>query len=634
MQIKAFSLTEQGSSHKKKNKECQDASKHYCGDNYGIAVVCDGHGGDDYIRSAIGSEKASQIAINSIRSFILEVEINNLKNHFDEVLNRLESSIISEWRQQVNDHWDSNPITELEKSVLSDKAKKRYLENHRIESAYGTTLIAVVLTSNYWFCFQIGDGKCVWVDQDSKFEQLPLDKRCFLNATTSLCDSDALEHFQTYHNDQLPAAVFIGSDGVDDCFKNDSQLYNFYKTVCYSFGTNDFNSAKDELKDFLPRLSQKGSGDDISIAAVLNMDILPRITAVTSFNRDDEKAKKQQAEEIEAKRNEELKLEYEKKAEEARLKREEEARRNQESRLNQITKELEVAKKQFEAAKINYEKAVAEKKGLLAQMNDAAGELLNRLSRTFNQKTPGFTKSDNEYNRAKANYEKAQKRYDETVRLNAATCPNCKRIIPVLDKFCRHCGTDMSLIIGKASEIVQNVKEEHNDQDKNREILKDNDNIQEKSFITETEPLERFNGSDAIKEPNLKKGDNELESLPPVAKGEIIDNLNKTTISSQKDDVDSSDHRDDKIITSQAEEHLQESTNSNHMPTQEEATKKNSNSASSNNIEKNCSEPKLTNNPLKTEYFSYTHKEYLADENGEEYLEDHVNIIRQEEPLS
>ena len=148
-------------------------------------------------------------------------------------------------------------------------------------------------------------------------------------------------------------------------------------------------------------------------------------------------------------------------------------------------------------------------------------------------------------------------------------------------------------------------------------ILKDNDNIQEKSFITETEPLERFNGSDAIKEPNLKKGDNELESLPPVAKGEIIDNLNKTTISSQKDDVDSSDHRDD-----------------NRMPTQEEATKKNSNSASSSNIEKNCSEPKLTNNPLKTEYFSYTHKEYLADENGEENLEDHVNIIRQEEPLS
>ncbi len=604
MQIKAFNLTEQGSSHKKKNKECQDASKSCYDEHYGIAVVCDGHGGDDYIRSAIGSEKASQVAIESIRSFISEVNQDNLKNHFDEVLNRLESSIISEWRQQVNEHWDSNPITELEMSVLSDKAKKRYLENHKIESAYGTTLIAVVLTSNYWFCFQIGDGKCVWIDKESNFKQLPLDKRCFLNATTSLCDSDALEHFQTYYSGQLPAAVFIGSDGVDDCFKNDSQLYNFYKTVCYSFGTNknDIDLATNELKDFLPRLSQKGSGDDISIAAVLNMDILPQITAVTSFNRDNEKAKKQQAEEIEAKRNEELKQEYEKKAEEARLKREEEARRNQESRLNQITKELENAKKQFEVAKLNYDKTSVEKSGLLKQLNDAVGDAYKNLKKLLDQKSSVFMKNDNAYSRAKANYEKVQKKYDEEVRLNGAVCPNCKRIVPVLDKYCRNCGTPMTLAFSKTNEPFKNVQQDSDDKTTNGEILKEKEAVEEKSMITE---------------------------VKPVTKEETTDILNETTVSLEKKDTGPSDQRDDKCITPQ-----QENTNSDCVPKLEEVVKEDSKSALSNNSEEKSSEPQFTNNLSKTEHVSYDYKESYAGYNVEACLEGHIDIIREEEYLS
>ena len=57
--------------------------------------------------------------ISHANSFLMIKAVNkeNLRRHFDEVLNRLESNIISEWRQQVNIHWDSNPITEIEKSL-------------------------------------------------------------------------------------------------------------------------------------------------------------------------------------------------------------------------------------------------------------------------------------------------------------------------------------------------------------------------------------------------------------------------------------------------------------------------------------------------------------------------------------
>ena len=86
MKFEAFNLTAQGASHIKKNRECQDASKSFFCEDYGIAVVCDGHGGDNYIRSAVGSEKASEIALDNIKEFISQVDKDYLKRHFDTLI--------------------------------------------------------------------------------------------------------------------------------------------------------------------------------------------------------------------------------------------------------------------------------------------------------------------------------------------------------------------------------------------------------------------------------------------------------------------------------------------------------------------------------------------------------------------
>lgn len=307
MRLNAFNVTVQGTSHIKKNKECQDASTSFCCEDYAIAIVCDGHGGEDYIRSATGSEKACQIALKHIQEFIAQVDRETLTRQHESAIRTLEASIITEWNRQIEEHWKANPITDEEISVLSDKSKRRYLERNVFQSAYGTTLIAAVIAKDFWFCFQVGDGKCVWISRESQFASLELDEKCFLNATTSLCDSDALEHFHNYFKEDLPAAVFLGTDGVDDSFKNEKQLHSFYKAISYSFANTDNEKAQDELRDYLPRLSQKGSADDISVAAVLNMEILADIELVKDYNRADEEAKKIQAEQEEKKRNNDLK---------------------------------------------------------------------------------------------------------------------------------------------------------------------------------------------------------------------------------------------------------------------------------------------------------------------------------------
>lgn len=299
MNIKFFHKTVQGASHKKKNKICQDAS--ICGEveiegkKAYFSVVCDGHGGNDYMRSNIGSEIGVKVASEYIVKFIQKATKNMLNNdqHYGRQLRYLSEMILKNWREAVKNHLDENPFTEEEFLNISEKAKKRYtmLEQERFYSAYGTTMIAVGYTEDYAFALHLGDGKCISVDKEGNFEQLvPWDENCFLNATTSMCDSDAINEFRCHYFKEPPAVIFIASDGVDDCFANNEKMYHFYKTLLFSISKDGFDDSVKELEEYLPRMSAKGSGDDISIGAIIDMDIVEGLDSIKNFDPSAKKA--------------------------------------------------------------------------------------------------------------------------------------------------------------------------------------------------------------------------------------------------------------------------------------------------------------------------------------------------------
>ena len=305
MNAKAFNFSFQGASHIKKNKECQDASLSYQDEKCTIAVVCDGHGGDDYVRSAVGSSNACAVAVRNIREFFSGIDRDTFFADPEHLLKNLEASIINDWNESIYEYHKTHPFTYEEIAGVSEKAKKKYIDAGRIESAYGTTLIAVALNKDFWFGIHIGDGKCVAVNRKGDFKQpIPWDPKCFLNATTSICDSDAIDRFRHFYSDKMPAALFVGSDGIDDCFKNNDQLNNLYKTVLYSFGTTEFEEACAGLADYLPRLSAKGSGDDVSIAAILDLERIPELPVVKEYDMEKEKARVEESARIEAEKNE------------------------------------------------------------------------------------------------------------------------------------------------------------------------------------------------------------------------------------------------------------------------------------------------------------------------------------------
>lgn len=298
--MKCFDFHCQGESHKATDKVCQDYSYSHIDENgLAIAVVCDGHGGKHYFRSDVGARFATEIIANNAKEFVnnidetlfvgqpftqqaaIQTEIDRQdfrkEKPIDVAFRQLFASIIGQWQQRIEQHAAENPLTDKENTQVEEQYRKEFQEGYKLEKIYGCTLMAYVSTPKYWFAFHLGDGKMISFDQDAQWKEPVLwDDRCFLNKTTSICDSDALNEFRyTYQGDGgFPIAVFLGSDGMDDSFGEETNLVNFYVKVAKSLVTNGHDATFADIQDTLPVLSKRGSQDDMSVACVYDEAML------------------------------------------------------------------------------------------------------------------------------------------------------------------------------------------------------------------------------------------------------------------------------------------------------------------------------------------------------------------------
>ena len=73
--IESYSFSCQGESHKADDKPCQDASfSAVYDDRLAIAIVCDGHGGERYFRSDVGSRMATEVIHDAVKIFVENVD--------------------------------------------------------------------------------------------------------------------------------------------------------------------------------------------------------------------------------------------------------------------------------------------------------------------------------------------------------------------------------------------------------------------------------------------------------------------------------------------------------------------------------------------------------------------------------
>ena len=286
-----------GESHKDAGKPRQDCSLAESAGLFTIGVICDGHGGERYFRSDVGARAASAAARKCAEEFVrnadeslfrdapftqfgtaaaeAEKKKSGRSDVRDAMFRQLFASIIFDWRKNVESHARANPV--------SDNERKKVPQEHieAFEKTYGCTLICFVQTKSYWFAFHIGDGKCISFSADkdghiSWEEPVPEDRECFLNTTTSICDANAINEFRYCYGGRstFPLAVFLGSDGIDDSFGEDSNLANFYVQILKKIVRSSPDEAKSELDSTLPELSVHGSKDDKSVVCCFDEERL------------------------------------------------------------------------------------------------------------------------------------------------------------------------------------------------------------------------------------------------------------------------------------------------------------------------------------------------------------------------
>lgn len=276
-----FACSEQGYNHIKVGKECQDASGSYSDDLMSIAVVADGHGSDNYPRTAFGSKFAVKAAIDAIKEFVQtiknseEIQFNaDEKESAENMLYGLANNILGQWHNLVDEHVKFNPFSEADFKKVSDKYIAKYNSGECNAKAYGTTLLAACITEDFWFGVHIGDGKCVTVNNDFTTEEpIPWDENCQMNVTTSICDDDASSEFRVCFSKDVPLGIFLGCDGIDDSYSGDEELHALYLALLEVFAEEGFDEAIKQIKEFLPKTSQSGSGDDVSISGLVRADM-------------------------------------------------------------------------------------------------------------------------------------------------------------------------------------------------------------------------------------------------------------------------------------------------------------------------------------------------------------------------
>ena len=267
----------QGSSHQKDNKPLQD----YClatSDKlktYAYALVADGHGGEKYIRSDRGSEIAVRCAVQCTNELLKQIYSyipGKKQNLIKKNLELLCVKISMRWKEKVIKHFNENPLTEDELKQLEEQGILIPIKEEDIPVLYGSTLLEAVYFEmfNFWFALQIGDGKCAVIKEDDSVvfpSELENEKLGF-GVTTSLCSKNAPSEFRYAFGFEKINGICVMSDGLTDSF-DAAKLPDFILNLKTNM-VEDSKNTVSELKDFLPVLSEQGSGDDISISAIFS----------------------------------------------------------------------------------------------------------------------------------------------------------------------------------------------------------------------------------------------------------------------------------------------------------------------------------------------------------------------------
>jgi len=272
----------EGFSHKKASPPipCQDEVGFALRDSFAVCAAADGHGSEKYIRSKEGAEFAVEIALEAIGEFVAKTCISPAdprdsltKENSEKLLKGLAAHIVSKWIGRAKADWEEKPPAGTGKTLFDKHYPNQEpsSEGLNIAKLYGTTLIAGAITEKCAFIIQCGDGAACVIPRDGEVRIPPetVDENQLGSLTNSISSSDCLSLFRCFYTTEIPQAMVLVSDGVLESYGgNGGKDFLRFCEKAVELHSADYDQAQKALKGWLPKLSEKGNEDDMSMVGI------------------------------------------------------------------------------------------------------------------------------------------------------------------------------------------------------------------------------------------------------------------------------------------------------------------------------------------------------------------------------
>ena len=153
-----YGISVRGASHIRKGTECQDSCRvESLSDSAAVIAAADGHGSESCPFSSIGAKIAVEVFCSSMKEILGSFEGSSymLRSYLSREGNmKIPESIETEWKRRVMLDHIRNGREPLVSEPDADGANGVY-------KLYGTTLLGLLITTEFVFAFQIGDGDIV-----------------------------------------------------------------------------------------------------------------------------------------------------------------------------------------------------------------------------------------------------------------------------------------------------------------------------------------------------------------------------------------------------------------------------------------------------------------------------------------
>ena len=250
-----------------------------------IVAVADGHGGARHFRSATGASLAVESTVAILRALAADMdptEAGKPAYSVEKLATDLPSQIVAHWTERVRQHFDSAPFTPSELAAVVSSEGVDAGESVRRDPllAYGSTLLAALVTTKCVVLTQLGDGDIIAVATDGNTTRpVPVDERLIGNRTTSLCQPSASTDFRTVvlsSTLQPLALLLLATDGYGNSFKTDGDFLKVGGDLLEMIQVQGFAAVEKRLTGFLEHASTNGSGDDITVGLLHQRTTVPQ----------------------------------------------------------------------------------------------------------------------------------------------------------------------------------------------------------------------------------------------------------------------------------------------------------------------------------------------------------------------